>query len=101
MAAEGFGAFLPRIGRGRSVRRRPVALGKLRRDVLGVAREFENVPESDAHVFEQLPGRVRRGLRLRALKLGRKIGEGFLPGDVCVAAVEKLAKLLADNFFAA
>src|SRR5690348_6344853 len=101
MASKSFGAFFPCIGRWRRGRRRPVALGKLRRHVLRVAREFEDVPESEAHVFEQLPRSVRRALRLHALKPGRKIVEGFFPRYVRVAAIEKAAKLFADNFFAA
>lgn len=101
MAAESFGAFFPRIERWRIVCGRPVALGELRRHVFRIAREFEDVPERNAHVFEQLPRSVRRALWFRSLKLGRKIVERFLPGQVGVAAVEKLAELFADNFFAA
>lgn len=100
MAAKGFGAFLPRVGRGRSVRRRPVALRKLRGHVLRVAGKFQNVPKSDAHVLEQLPRTVRRTLRLRSLKFDWEIGKRFLPGNVGVAAVQKVAKLFADDLCA-
>lgn len=55
----------------------------------------------DPHVFQQLPRSMGRALRLHTLKLGRKISEGFFPRYVGMAAIEKVAKLLADNFFAA
>ena len=51
-------------------------------------------------MFEQLPRTVRRTLRLRSLKLDWEIGERFLPRNVGMTAVQKVAKLFADNLCA-
>src|SRR5579885_75329 len=56
---EGMDGLVPGCGVGRSGRFWPVAGGKFRGDVLWIARELEDVPLSDAHVFENFPRRVR------------------------------------------
>src|SRR5579872_4790234 len=92
-----FNTLVPRIGAGRLGGLRPVAFGPLRRFVLRVAAEFEDVPLRDADVFDQHPGRVREVFGLRAAKfLGQSFYGVFKPG-VRVAAFEKFNDVLAKS----
>ena len=43
----------------RRVTDRPIAVRKVRRDVVGIPAEFQNVPLADSHVLNKTPGRMR------------------------------------------
>ena len=70
--------------------------GPRRGYVFGVATEFENVPLSQTHVFEQHPWRVRELRRLLPAKIRGKVFYGGVEFQVCATAVEKVDKILAQ-----
>src|SRR5882672_7536863 len=79
---KGFETGVPggRVGRG--VTFRPVAFGKLRRDVLRISTELQNIKLSQAHVLHESPGRMWHAGRLDAAQLGRKTGYGFVEAQM-------------------
>lgn len=90
--------FVPGFGVRGSGRFRPVADGPIGRDVFRVAGEFEDVPLSDAHVFEDFPGGVGGALRADALEFH---GPGFdrvFKRDVRVTALEKFDEMRGEGF---
>ena len=74
----------------------PVAAGKIRRDVLGIPAEFEDVALGDARVFEQLPTSVREGVRERPVFAGGKIVERVREMNVRSAAFQQVDELFAQ-----
>src|SRR5207244_1481965 len=69
-------AFFPGLFARRRFGSGPVVVGKLLVRVFGIAAEIENILLRNAHVFEQLPGRVRRARGLLAAQRDRKTGHG-------------------------
>src|SRR5579863_6835966 len=94
---ELFDAFAPRLTTMRRLGLRPISLRPRRRLVLRVAAELENIPQSDAQVFEEHPGRVRKILRLGAAQLCRKVFDRVVEFDVSVATGEKVEKMLPQR----
>src|SRR6266571_8451582 len=56
--AELLNSFLPELFISLLVRLRPITLRPLRRNVLSVSTELQNVPLRNAHVLKHLPGGV-------------------------------------------
>ena len=82
---------------GRRVGFRPVAFGKLRRDVLSVAAEFEDVPLRNAHVLEQPPCRKRKSGGADATQLRREVREDLFKGNVRAATVQQIQQMLTQG----
>ena len=68
-------AGIPRLGIRRLRICRPVAFRPLRRHVIRIAAELENIPLSDPHMLEKLPCGVRSRGDLLAAKFYREISE--------------------------
>ena len=86
---------IPEIGRSQFIRVRPITFWPFRRDVICVAREFEDVPLRDAQVFKHLPGRIGKPLDLLTAFLNREIFDEILKTQVRMAAAEQLEELVA------
>lgn len=72
----------------------PITVRKIRRDVAGVPAEFENVPLSDANMFEEFPGGVGRILDTRVDLAYRKAPQRRREIDMGRPAVEKFEQVL-------
>jgi hypothetical protein len=84
VGAEGSDGPLPGFGIGRFGGFGPVAVGKIRRFVFGVAGVFDDVPLGDAEVFDQLPGGVGEIVGAGAAKIGGKVFDGGVEAGVGV-----------------
>ncbi len=98
IAQECADAAVPRGGARRGGGFRPVAAGKIRRDVFRVAAELKDVPLRDARVLEQFPGGMRRTLRADAAQACREIRERFRPVEMRVMPAEEFRQLPAKRF---
>src|SRR5579859_4363429 len=76
---KGFQAYFPGNGVMRRWALRPIARRPIRRNVHGIAAEFENIPLRDAHVLEQFPGGMRSAFRLYATLFGGESGKSGFP----------------------
>jgi hypothetical protein len=56
--------------------------------VIGAAAELQNVGLSDAHVFQQFPGRMRRARRPFPAKTGRETFNGRVESKVRAATAQ-------------
>jgi hypothetical protein len=65
--------------------------------VARVAGELEDVPLSDAEVFEKLPGRMLSAFGRFAAEVGGKVFDSLIEGGVRVAAFEKFEYMLAQG----
>ncbi len=83
-------ALVPRLIVRRRGSLRPVAGGEVGRHVLGVARELEDVPLSEAEVLQDFPRRVGEALRPGAAQSGGEVLHRRVEVDVGMVALEKL-----------
>jgi hypothetical protein len=84
-------SFFVRRGR----RARPVALREIRRFVLWIARELEDVRLGDAQVLEDFPKRVLCAFGPFATKFDRKVLENRIEIRVSVPALEETSNVLS------
>src|SRR5713101_1867997 len=70
----------------------PIAVGKIGRDMPGVAAEFEYVPLREADVLQQLPGGVLQPIRVNSAFFCGKIRQSIGDSDVCFAALQQFNK---------
>jgi hypothetical protein len=63
--------------------------------MLRVAAEFQNVRLRDAHVLQQLPGRVRRARWFHSALPGREVRNHRVEVGVRVASPQEVQKMLA------
>jgi len=95
VAAERFHGFVPGSRVGRPRRLRPVALRKTRRNVLGVAAEFQDVPLRDSRMLQKLPAGVRQsGDEGSALRFGKTL-DGIHEMNVRPASLQDVDEVFA------
>ena len=82
-------AAVPGVVRGRGVFLRPVACGKRRGDVFGVAAELQDVPLGDALVLQQPPRGVRRARGPGAAQCRGQARDCLVKGQVGIAPAQK------------
>jgi len=87
--AKGLETPVPRRFVGRCRRAGPIALRKIRRFVLWVTRELEDVPLGDAQVLEDFPSRVLCAFGPLAAKFDGKVLEDGVELRVGVPALEE------------
>lgn len=81
--------LVPGFGVGRFGRFRPVAVGEIRRFVLGVESVFDDVPLRDTKMLDKLVGRVGETAGALAAKIGGKVFDGGGEAGVGVVFGEK------------
>src|SRR5579885_3224029 len=97
VALERLDAGVPCVFAGRVGRLGPVAAGKIRRDVIGIAAELEDVPLCDAGVLEKLPaGVAKAGSKRPALDFGKAF-ESVHEMNVSAAALEQISEMFAER----
>src|SRR5215469_13999066 len=100
VALKRFYGFIPRSGIGRPRRLRPVAFGKTRRNVLGVAAELQDVPLRDARMLQELPPGVRESGDEGSALCFREILDGIHEMDVRPASFQEVDHVVAQCFVA-
>jgi hypothetical protein len=98
VAMNGGDGFVPGVSGGRLGRAGPVGIGPFDGMVASGGRrgEVEDVALGDAKVFEKLPGGVGEVGRDGATEVGGEAFDGFVEGNVGLAAVKECEKLLPE-----
>jgi hypothetical protein len=89
--------FLPSRFVRRPGRLRPIAFGKFRRNMFGVAAEFQDIPLRQPRVLEELPSRMRKPLGIGSALTDRKSLQCVHEVYVRPAALEQIHQMFPES----
>ena len=74
----------------------PVAVGEIRRDMIGVDTETKNIPLRDTHMLKEAPGSVRQSFRSGTSQRNRQASDCFLEIQVRMTSTQELQQMLTQ-----
>jgi len=66
--------------------------------VFRIAREFQDIPQGDAHVLEYFPGRMIGSFWAFPAKVRRQVFDGRIEIDVGASALQKIDHVVPQRF---